>query len=730
MQTLSRLAISFLLIFSVLRAAVAQEGGLRAVQHPDVTVTSSALGGRVRFTAPSSVVQIRLEIYNSAGRKLFDNEVRGGNVLDWHLQDGQAQALTDDSYLCAVTVKSVSGKLTQRIGTVKVEKSSATVQPVDAAQLTAQQAQAIGPLEEDASLTVMKEDDNQTATVIAHNGEEGQITRGKGALSFRVGDFFSGKDSEQMRLTAEGNLGIGESNPQAKLDVAGRIRSSEGIIFPDGSIQLSAARKTLGAPSLKPGQSGKPGQENFEPQTSGTGTQDKLAKWTDNAGTLGNSIVSDTGFLTIDSSSNPQPPGFGTLIIEGSANKERIELRSAGAVPGPALQGKGFGGTIGVPTATLANSDLFIIGGSGHNGSGLVPFNAGTIKIKAEQNWTPSANGSYINFETTPSGLPTAARTERMRITGAGDVGIGTINPLQKLHLDGLNSRLRLHSTQSDLWTVTEYATDAREWHTGVGGSTVFNDLNNKYYIGDFTAGQVRMVVDPNGRVGIGTTSPGAKLMVDASEPFGIWGRNSGTLGIGVFGSSTKYKGVYGVADLDDGVFGTSNKNGMHGRTASGGDSGVWGENTGSGFGVAGSSVNGIGVIGDTTNGFAMQARGNTVQDRDKGGWVKAMAYVDGLVGPGDGIIRCYNSQASGSNVSTAPCGLTYTRAGVGHYVIDFGFPVNDRFIHITPVTVLSTCVMSMRIDPNSVTANQVRVHSTCADTGNDTNSSFYISVF
>ncbi|HJZ67412.1 MAG TPA: hypothetical protein VKF81_04635, partial [Blastocatellia bacterium] len=53
------------------------------------------------------------------------------------------------------------------------------------------------------------EDDNRTTTVIAHNGEEGQITRGKGALSFRIGDFFSGKDVEQMRLTAEGNLGIG-----------------------------------------------------------------------------------------------------------------------------------------------------------------------------------------------------------------------------------------------------------------------------------------------------------------------------------------------------------------------------------------------------------------------------------------------------------------------------------------------------------------------------------------
>src|SRR5713226_8256475 len=90
-----------------------------------LTITAYAIGDHVRFTAPSSVVQIRLEVYNSIGKKLFDNEVRGGNVLDWHLQDGQAEPLADDSYLCVITVKSLSGRITQRIGSVKVEKNSA-----------------------------------------------------------------------------------------------------------------------------------------------------------------------------------------------------------------------------------------------------------------------------------------------------------------------------------------------------------------------------------------------------------------------------------------------------------------------------------------------------------------------------------------------------------------------------------------------------------------------------
>src|SRR5262249_55863345 len=60
-----------------------------------------------------------------------------------------------------------------------------------------------------------------------------------------------------------------------------------------------------------------------------------------------------------------------------------------------------------------------------------------------------------------PSG---SSAREMVRVSGNGNVGIdanvgiGTNTPLQKLHLYGANSRLRLQSTQRDLWTVTEYA--------------------------------------------------------------------------------------------------------------------------------------------------------------------------------------------------------------------------------------------------------------------------------
>src|SRR6185436_14162295 len=163
---------------SASRAQVRQE----ANTPPTVlTVTAFASSERVRFTAPASIVQMRLEVYDAAGRKLFDNELRGGNVLDWHLQDGQAARLPSDTYLCVVTVKSRSGRLTQRLGAVLIEQNSVSLQAATAGQLTAQQAAAIGPVEEHATLSVIKEDETQTPTVLAHNGAEGQLVRGRGA---------------------------------------------------------------------------------------------------------------------------------------------------------------------------------------------------------------------------------------------------------------------------------------------------------------------------------------------------------------------------------------------------------------------------------------------------------------------------------------------------------------------------------------------------------------------
>ena len=71
----------------------AQDQNAASTGRSAVTVMAAATADRVRFTAPNTVVQIRLEVYATNGEKLVDNEIRGGNVIDWHLQDGQAERL-------------------------------------------------------------------------------------------------------------------------------------------------------------------------------------------------------------------------------------------------------------------------------------------------------------------------------------------------------------------------------------------------------------------------------------------------------------------------------------------------------------------------------------------------------------------------------------------------------------------------------------------------------------
>ena len=312
MLTLKQITFTSGLIFVLLSTAVAQESTSPTVQSSSLTITAAASGERVRIAAPSSVVQMHVEVYAASGEKLFDQEIRGGNVVDWHLQDGQGQRLAPGTYVCVVTVKTISGKLTQRLGTVSVEEKLVSVHPAASKQLSTLQAQTIGPLEENSSWMIVGKDGPQTPTVIANDGTDGQMIRGRGALTFRIGNFFSGIDTEQMRLTEDGRLGIGTSNPRAKLDVAGPILAERFLV---AKPRLTGVDKTA-ANTLTT-----EAAYSVQPLASGTGTQDRIAKWTDNAGALGDSVITESaGNIGIGTPTPTQAleVANGRIVITGS----------------------------------------------------------------------------------------------------------------------------------------------------------------------------------------------------------------------------------------------------------------------------------------------------------------------------------------------------------------------------------------------------------------------------
>jgi hypothetical protein len=650
-----RLTTSLVLLLAGTSASFAQVNQATDTQASAPIITAFASDERVRFTAPASVVQMRLEVYDSTGQKLFDNELRGGNVLDWLLQDGQAVRLPSATYLCVVTVKSRSGRITQKLGSVLVEQSSASVQVVTAAQLTAQQAGAIGPIEEHAALSVIKEDESQTATVVAHNGEEGQLVRGRGALSFRLGDLFSGKDREQMRLTHEGKLGIGVADPQAKLDVAGAIRTSEGIVFPDGTVQTTAyvasgrslserSRIQRDAQGRSLVEQDKSVRAEQEARLAPEGTFNRLAKFANDGVSLVDSGIIDVGGNIGIGVANPQS----SLDYRGSLAP--FFTRDIGTTNfGTAQSALQLGVTnTGSRNVNVGPSFLFF----GDNAAGAKSF-LGRVSGVWE-NPTAGAEAGAILFQVRSGSGDTGASTERMRITAAGNVGIGTSAPTRLLDVNG-GGRFAPGGSGGDVVFGTPNTETGMTISNASGRADVrFNGTALKLVAGpaggppsDFNG----LAITTAGNVGIGTTTPAHRL----------------SIGDGPFWTTNGWKGALEMTN---------------------GSALGWKPNaTGQSFGIGQTNgglyffrtISGPGVtLTPALYDMQITDNGDLAQSQERNGLVKAMLHVEA----NGSISRCYNGVTGTSN---GTCGFNAGLYTGNRYVIIFGFQVTNRFAIVTP---------------------------------------------
>jgi hypothetical protein len=100
----------------------------------------------------------------------------------------------------------------------------------------------------DDAISILRDGKERAVVVNAHDGTDGEVSSTTGAITFRTGNVFASQETEQMRITPDGRVGIGTKTPEATLDVAGTIKA-RGIQFNDGTVLDSAK----GAPTGQAG---------------------------------------------------------------------------------------------------------------------------------------------------------------------------------------------------------------------------------------------------------------------------------------------------------------------------------------------------------------------------------------------------------------------------------------------------------------------------------------------
>ncbi|MES2798703.1 MAG: hypothetical protein V4638_01685 [Bacteroidota bacterium] len=235
---------------------------------------------------------------------------------------------------------------------------------------------------------------------------------------------------------------------------------------------------------------------------------------------------------------NAQNVGIGTATPAASAKLDITSTNSGLLIPRVALTATNAVGPITAPAASLLVYNTATAGAAPNNvtpgyyywdGAAWLRFETGS---NPGPNWKVTGNTGTVaatNFIGTTDAIDFVTRTsntERMRVTAAGNVGIGIAIPTQRLDVQGGNARINnafigdvghgagwagySHSLQN---TTTGYSILS----SSDGNYTLINKLNTGAgYIGFRMSNTDVAVINGAGNMGIGTTAPvaNARLQV------------------------------------------------------------------------------------------------------------------------------------------------------------------------------------------------------------------------
>jgi hypothetical protein len=360
--------------------------------------------------------------------------------------------------------------------------------------------------------------------------------------------------SESVRINSSGNVGIGTTNPAAILDVKSGMSAFETTLTNNNDWENSAI-SILERDNVGSAQSADKYSPNLNFHWSGRVSN---SLWMNSSGHLNWGSFDSTGIPnaigvfqtnTINLIGTGRITGVDTVSAStDAANKAYVDAQvgSADTLQEVTDNGNTTTNSIGIgttsPSAKLHVADtnkaidtegnLFVtttdtyaidkggqisLGGVWHSTPSTTQF-AGIAGRKET-----AANGNaagYLQLSTTNSSGGTL--TEKMRITSAGKVGIGTTNPSEKLEVNGnlkISSIGTGNSASSyDLLfygtTSSGTQTDQAAIHSSPlatnsnGGNLIFETSNTSNALAE------RMRIDGVGNVGIGTNSPSVNSRV------------------------------------------------------------------------------------------------------------------------------------------------------------------------------------------------------------------------